>query len=419
MTKWCFYLFLCSIPFETITIPFLGDGFSVAKFFGLVLCIFGLLDAKVCFRNPPLEFWLLLLYVVVGETVAFALGGLDNETLRLLTREPQLLVLFLISYNILRTKDVRKWAVLFLCMSIGTFSWMHVLQVFELRSIAENVEGVGLVERTSGLGTDPNFATALAGVGIICCVVALVSMKDIPFALKVSIGVLCAGCLLSVARMSSRGGILSIALGLFTFAWFTRKSRHRTFIFGGLVMLLLVGVYLLAGSDLFRSRIDRTISSGDTAGRFEIWSAALTTWSHNPVFGRGFGRYISDIGWQLGGEARNTHNLFLSALVSTGLTGLITVLIVMFGAWRSAINAIPGWEGILAAALLTLGVGAGMSLNLEHQKWFWIVLSFAIALRTTNTPRFRRTRRRMSGIQAAPIPTSGTSGVSAQGEKFQ
>lgn len=379
VTKLCFYAFLCTLPFETLPFPLLGSQFSIAKLSGIFLFLASVLDSRACFRRAPREFWLLLIYVSCGVLVVALADDSKNVSFVALSRNPQLLILFLIAFNLFSIESIRKEAVIVLTSGISTFSWMHTLKLLDIRSMTEYVDGVGQVERTAGLSSDPNFATSLAGIGILGCFVILISFNLLNKYARMAFIVFCIGCLLSVAQMSSRGGVLSITVGLFALGVvYWRKEKSWTPLFC-LAALVVAAGFAVWQSDLFRSRIEKTISSGDTAGRLEIWEATLRVWSSHPIVGCGFEKYLYAVGTLIGEPQRNTHNTILSVLVSTGIVGVVPVLVVMFRIISKLTKSTNNWDGMLSASWIALDIMASLSLNLEHQKWFWITLAFALA----------------------------------------
>jgi hypothetical protein len=152
--------------------------------------------------------------------------------------------------------------------------------------------------------------------------------------------------------------------------------------------------------------------SSNGSGRWQLWSAAVDEWKHEPIAGGGAGSYES--WWAQHGNlrkfVRNAHSLYLETLGELGLIGfalLMTVFGVAFVAAGRRLLRTAGEERATIAALLgalvAFMVGAGID-------WMWeltivtLVAIICLALLTGSATRPSRdpSTRRVPRLRLAP-----------------
>ena len=113
-------------------------------------------------------------------------------------------------------------------------------------------------------------------------------------------------------------------------------------------------------------------SQGNLAGnRHDIWLAGLSHVFDHPIFGIGLGN--QNVMKNQLGMGETTHNLYLDTLLELGLTGLLTLSVVLVGVWRRIYTE---WqferdqdiEPILAGVLTILFIGL---INAFQEPSFW------------------------------------------------
>ncbi len=92
----------------------------------------------------------------------------------------------------------------------------------------------------------------------------------------------------------------------------------------------------------------------------------------------------------LSSTTRVTHNLFLSVLLGTGITGLLYFMYGYVRAFRSAWVCRAQETGGVAFAWFVLMFFAGMSLVMEVSKVFWIVMALSLAAKDVYARRRER-----------------------------
>ena len=129
-------------------------------------------------------------------------------------------------------------------------------------------------------------------------------------------------------------------------------------------------------------------SIGDDS-RFHIWSFALNLWKSSPLWGRGFGQFISLSKEQLG-TGYVVHNSFLSFLTETGILGGL-VFISVFIALLVLLIRSKSLTGKILALAIVVSCVMMLSNNLENSRALWVLMGGSYAwLRITAIPKVVR-----------------------------
>jgi len=144
---------------------------------------------------------------------------------------------------------------------------------------------------------------------------------------------------------TARGAWLAAPVLIIILAWYAVKTRsfNKKSISVVIAILLVMGA-LSPVRDIVATRFVEAVnevkmfSSGEKAdtsvgGRLALWDVAIKVWKENPVLGTGPGDYDSDLvdyqgqGWYPGVHVHNSvHNIYLQALASTGIIGLLVFI---------------------------------------------------------------------------------------------
>ena len=117
-------------------------------------------------------------------------------------------------------------------------------------------------------------------------------------------------------------------------------------------------------------------SIGDDS-RFHIWSFAVHLWKSSPLWGRGFGQFISLSKEQLG-TGYVVHNSFLSFLVETGILGGLVFVSVFIALLVLLIRSKSVTGKILALGIVVSCVMMSSN-NLENSRAVWVLMGSAYA----------------------------------------
>ncbi|MBA4159100.1 MAG: O-antigen ligase family protein [Gemmatimonadetes bacterium] len=398
ITRWGFYLYVFSIPLEypDRTLPF-----DYATLMGGVFLLAAAFSPRVCFgrMSVPVAWYWAFLYVWIG---AFALNGghYPDLVLQAFLRLLQLVLILWASINLMRDERTRQATLLALSLSCLILA---ALQVTEVANAPADFGG-GL-QRATVLGQNPNrTGRFLAGAALVLVGLSYGRARSIlgPRWLAWPLLGLLA---LAMVQGGSRGAMLSLAIGMFTFT--LAGGTLGTKIRNSLVATLVVGVlaWIAIQSPLMQKRFEQA-ESGNLAGREEIFPTAFEMFRERPLVGWGPIRTYFELASRLpehGSERRDTHNLVLELLTSTGALGttfcLTAVALCVLAAWRAR----RGPEGVLPLALMTLVLIGNMSGNFLVFKLYWIYQAYAVgsalALRdgARESPSHRLARRARAG----------------------
>lgn len=199
----------------------------------------------------------------------------------------------------------------------------------------------------------------------------------------------------------SRGGFLGLLLlGLAGLVfWMTRANWSRVkkvIIASAFIVAVITSLVVLDLLSDGRVREMKNISYGSLGARVTIYGAALDAWLEKPVFGYGlengeevFIKYYTPewgIYGKVGQTADRAHNLFLDALLSGGLVGLVIQLILIwyffnlfYKNWRQKENRqlslalAAGGAGYLLSLLVSFTIVTG-------EVYFWFFLGLLVVL---------------------------------------
>jgi len=372
IVRWAFYIFIASFPFEypDRTIPV-----ETTTLTGAVFLLVSFLQPHVCYRRPPAAFWLFAAYLnVLGIAYIVSGGEFAAEALKSLIIRVQMTLIFLASFNLMRDRDVARRALVTLGLATTVVAVLTLLGVFDVLS-----SDVGA--RATMFGQNANRAAKVLGAGMLALLGLSLSgaqprlgPKPLIFLISGLIGV-------AIIHGGSRGGLLALAAGLWTLtlAGHGAGTRIRSAVlsFGAIALLL----WAAFSTPLMRERLEKA-QQGDLAGREEIFPAAWHMFADKPIIGWGPVRNSYELAARINDGVhirRDTHNIVLEVMTTTGLLGTIPFLaavgLCFVAAWRGRGGALG-----MAPFALTVAILVGnMSGNYIALKLTWFVLALGLA----------------------------------------
>jgi O-antigen ligase len=199
-----------------------------------------------------------------------------------------------------------------------------------------------------------------------------------------------------------------LALGLTSLLFilgFGGRRRWKIFIVSSLVFLLLAGALAIGPlRPVIEAKATGTAIGSlawDAATRLYGWKLALQIWWTHPLIGAGIGNFeyfSAGYDFVLGAQSQGStpHETYLYLLANTGLLGLISVLAIVIGAFRSNIRLMKAdletkliaWA--LAFAIATNLVGwlsddsGQVGPHASYLFWLFVGLSEVLARVTSN-----------------------------------
>ena len=399
--RWAFYLFVASLPFEypPRTIPWEVTTITAAIFLLAALTeprrLFGRVSGSTAWFGAYLYAFL----------VAFALsaGEYEAEVWRLFTLLVETLLLMVAASNLLREEGIRRTALQLLVVACVVRAGIQLLGI----SVSTHVEWTG-GERVSAMGQNANHSAMILTAGLLALLGLGYDRPRTGWRRGLLLWAPAAAIAIAIVQNASRGGVVALAAGLaaFTLGGHTARTRIRN------VALALVAFVAIAvasyQSDTMRNRFMDSASTGFMAGRERIFPLAWQMVMEHPLAGWGPVRNKYELGSRLPEQRRprrDTHNLVLEVLTSTGLLGLIPFAIgtalALLAAWRAR----AGSEGILPLAFLVAVLAANLSGNWVAAPILWLAMAYAVASAEPQTaPVATAWRYRRSRVTSGAVP---------------
>jgi len=376
LTRWAFYAWMFSLPFDVVTpmwLPrVLQNNLSIPRMVGALLILCFLIDPKSRpWRLPPAT-WAFVAFFGI-----FTLSMLRSNFTDVIgvLQQLQLILLFLICYNLFLTKRMFRGAPFSFAIACGVAAIM-LLTGFVEETLSEAETG----GREFAFGTDPNLYGKLIAVGAIVAIGIAHIRRDKRIAsLPVLWGIVVV-CLILIAKTGSRGTTLALGTGLATFLLRKGSLMVRLRNIALLIVAAGLGLWILGRSEMLVGRWAKAIEEGSTSGRDIIFLEALRMTRDKPVFGWGAAAtHVLADRLFVKGEVRATHNMVLAILIYTGLMGFIPFMVaylkVAWACWRAR----TGTENILPLAILATLFVADMITGGMPGKLHWTFFAYMLA----------------------------------------
>jgi len=370
IVRYAYYTFILAIPFESLG----WEVFSLSKVFGYLLLAVALCHQRACFSRRPKALWYFAIYLcILVSSILQEPQYLGANVMHILTMA-QLIILFWISYNLMRSERVRKGTLLTLAASTFFISSLNVLNITAAQVQSNDV-------RFSALQEDPNSFAAVLSLGLLALVGLAygqkVSQKQVGLVVKL-VFIFFA---VSIVQTGSRGVLASLLVGL-SLLILKRGDlvvKFKVGLAGLLAVLVFIG--LSYQYEPVRERWERTFTGGQLAGREEIFSLASKMFLERPLFGWGPQELFYELGYRDHSPSgrKGPHNSYLYILLEVGLLG---ATFFFGGMWLCALavwKARDGPQGIVPLAMLSCLFAIDMSLVWHARKLHWIVLAYALA----------------------------------------
>jgi O-antigen ligase len=369
------YLLVASIPFEY---PDRSIPLEIPTLTGAVFLLTTLLHPRRCYGRVPAPVLWFGAYLVVFLISLVADGGdYATEAISEFVVVLQGVLVLLAATNLMQDERVARRALLTL---VAACSVRAALPFLGLGRTSSAVWTGG--ERISALGQNANSAAMILAAGLIALIglTLMRNRKSVSALVIASLGAMLIG--LAVLETGSRGGLASLFGGVMVFALAANTWQQR--LRNGVIAI--VGITLLSLAILrvpmMKNRLVDSVTTGNMAGREQLYPALWTMFLERPVLGWGPITNTQELALRIGERERPrraAHNIGLELLTASGLVGAIPFLLGAGLAARSAWRARLGKHGVLPLALLGTVFLANMSGDWLASKLLWLVLAYAFA----------------------------------------
>jgi O-antigen ligase len=379
LVRSAFYVFIFSLLFEWPGRPI---PMEIPTLIGFIYLAFTLLQLKVCYRRVPKELGFFALYLCY-YAILCGFVKRQGDAIKLLTLMVQIFFLMWSGYNLMRYERIMKTALMTLVISCSTISVMQLSGVAATHWY-DYYEGL----RTSVLGQNPNNMANNISLGLVALMgFAFGRNKTSPRVKYVAapLAVIMVGAIIDTG---SRGALIALGIG---FAAFTIRGKTLWAKAKSLVIVLAVLgglVFAVLQTPALVSRYKQTLDGNHMSGRENIFPTAWGMFKEKPFIGWGpidnkyeLGRRLKIMyGVPVGPDgSKDTHNMLLEILTSTGLFGtvplLICVILCLLAAWRAR----RGSQGALPIVLVITVILINMSGNWSASKLDWLMMACALA----------------------------------------
>jgi O-antigen ligase len=378
LVRWVLYAFAFSLAFDAPDqLPL-----EPSTIMGAVFILATMLQPRACYGRRPAALWWFTGYLYV-YWLAFVLtpsSNLPGAVRASLFYVHGLLILWAAS-NLMRHRDVARRVLLSLVFAAAILAIMTILGLGKIR---ETHSGRAVV-----FGQDPNFAARCLSIGLLSVIGLAYGRPHSALRPRILVWPIAAVIAVAMILGGSRGGLLALAFGLWTFSFSGNTLGAR--IKNTTVALFAIGLCSWGAlqSPLMKRRLVEA-EAGDMAKREEIFPASWQMFKDRPLTGWGqSNQAVLARRLRLPPErwpTRDTHNLFLEVLTGTGVLGTIPFLMGLWLCTWSAWKARRGLEGILPFAHCAALLLANLSVNFIMLKLHWLLLGYALASSSFVTP---------------------------------
>lgn len=227
-----------------------------------------------------------------------------------------------------------------------------------------------------GLQNDPNNCAAFLIIGITLAAYSLVYEREKKICNIIVVLINTYATLLT----SSRAGFVSLAIILIAMIFLSKKDDKIMDIIKKIFIILIVVIVLgyIVSRYLPESSLDRLLKFEEYkagSGRSDRWEAAIKLFIQRPMFGWGWGGYLTGYG--------AIHNTILTSLCDVGIIGTTLLFIPVIAGLYKAMKK----KNVLAILLLVCGLAPSVFIDAINKRFFWnsLVISFMLIVYQNKT----------------------------------
>jgi O-antigen ligase len=386
--RWSFLLYVSVLPLDVIDLGFITMGFSLPKFFGLLMvgCFFFYFNPVGARSLPavPTAMWWFLAYITIYaiHSIFIPAEARFDLVVRLITLV-QLVVFFWIASDLLRDEMLVRNALISYSAVCFVFSIAIILQLPVL-SVTTS-EG-----RVSALGENENALAGIMAVAVLTLVGLALSNSFSRFASKMMLILLALPPLMAMVSTGSRGVMLAFVAASLVYV-LPNVSFERK------ITGVVLGLFCVAGlAFMVRNNPDvlerwyQTFYEGKMSTREDIIPPAIEMISERPLFGWHPIEYSYELGSRLAKPSSDPHNTYLFLLLEVGIVGAVNVLAGWLICGRGAWRARTGELGFLPLSLFVAMIVHNLSGTILTAKLLWFILALSVAAGFATSNRSQR-----------------------------
>lgn len=368
-------LFVFSIPFEYWD-PFgIASFFTVTKIAGFAYAGIGFLMIRQSFdprvyRSVQylLVFWFLLVMLSMFNYTGNNTVSIFNFTLL------QNIILYWLIASDLQNKNIQpKYVFLAFVLSIILMSGLLAIGVGISHEYIEGSSRITFFENNS------NTVGVLSGLAIVFSIYFTINSSQ-NFGKKGFLILLALPSFFNMLLLSgSRGALITVAFSVSVMLIMNKGVPYKKMLqIAILIVATIIFLDRLSESELMYKRMTQFIEEGDTAGRGEIWEDVLEIAVNRPFLGYGATGFENEMS-KVYGARRDSHNLFLYILVTTGIVGLSIFFCFLYPHLKYALQDLKKGnilKIVLFVFYLTTVIKSGGAIN---NKLMWLILAIILS----------------------------------------
>ncbi len=376
LLQWTFLLFVFLMPLETLELgPATRGTLSLPRIVGAAMVGLSLVFWRHAFKALPRAGYFFLGYIAVF----FASSLLVSEkfmqpAISLSFTFLQLFLLFWIATSLFcRNEEFIKKS----CMAFGLGCFVLALcGLF-------NIGGMTVISTERGMerfaieGMNPNYLAYLLALSVTILVGLYLNNSLKKNWHKILLIILIVPQVTMIVSSGSRGGLIALMLALFLYLTPVGLTKKK------LLMIMVGGIaicaigYVAFLDPVTSERLGKTMEKNHQESRNDIYSEAFLMIQERPVFGWGPKENEVKLGRRLGMYAMNPHNLYLQALLQTGMVGGCFLFMAIGGCLYSAWSSRKAWLGFIPVAVMIIVLIVNLAHEFLPRKATWFALALA------------------------------------------
>lgn len=364
-------LLIFSLPFEYWD-PFgIASFFTVTKMAGFGYAMMALFTLGKSFDLQIFKYVKYLIFIWLWLVILsmFNFTGINTVSIFNFTILQNIILYWLVASDLKKGNIKIKTLMVSFVFSIVL---MSILLTLGIGLGQEYVEGVS---RLTFFENNPNTVGILVGLAIVFSVYFIINPAK-TFGKKGYMVLLAMPGFINLLLLSgSRGALITTSLSVGLLLLMNKTHPFKRIL--QIALLIAAGTYLMSKiveSDLMFKRLNQFVEDKDTAGRGEIWEDVVEISASRPIIGYGATGFETEMRRVYGGN-KDSHNLFLYLLVTTGIIGLSVFLYFLYFHWRKAYQDLRKGEVLKLIMfifyLTTVVKGGGIIKN----KLMWVLLA--------------------------------------------
>lgn len=353
-------------PLDAIEI-YEGSGITLGRYFFIAMAASAAFSGDLIIKKYSKIFKLLLIFIFWAFMTT--LWSVDMElTLQRNILLIQYAIIFSVMVNVLNTPTRIK---------IGMAAWIVGASYIAYKTITDFQTmayiATDKIYRVSGYG-NPNENSFILCYALIFTYVLDNTRQKIPSVMMTFFSAI------AIAANGSRMGIILLIIavcGFFVQLW---QNKKRWYVFAMIPVIIFLSIYVidhLPKTTLMRILgITQDIEAGSFANRENIWAAALQMLSFNPewlITGCGWGAFPVAITDFLG-YSKGAHNFYLDLLVTTGVIGLLIVVLYLYRLFILIRHTSK--TTVMNYLILILPMISMISTNWQSRRWWFLMGAF-------------------------------------------